>query len=105
MQETQESWVRLLGWEDPLEKEMAAHSSILAWKILWTWEPGGYSPQGSKELDMTERVHTHTQLTGNRGCLLEASSQKLRGDSKPNQCSPCLVPKEHFTHMLGLFEL
>ena len=37
---TQETWVRSLGWEDPLEKEMAAHSSILAWKIPWTEEPG-----------------------------------------------------------------
>ena len=35
----QETWVRSLGWEDPLEKEMAAHSSILAWKIPWTVEP------------------------------------------------------------------
>ena len=38
MQETQ---VQSLGWEDPLEKEMATHSSILAWRILWTKEPGG----------------------------------------------------------------
>ena len=37
----QETWVRSLGWEDPLEKEMAVHSSILAWKIPWTEEPGG----------------------------------------------------------------
>ena len=37
----QESWVRSLGWEDPLEKEMATHSSILAWRIPWTEEPGG----------------------------------------------------------------
>ena len=44
-------WVRSLGWEDPLEKEMANHSSILAWKIPWTREPGGYSPQGCKESD------------------------------------------------------
>ena len=36
----QETWVRSLGWEDPQEKEMAAHSSILAWKIPWTAEPG-----------------------------------------------------------------
>ena len=34
-------WVQSLGWEDPLEKEMATHSSILAWKISWTEEPGG----------------------------------------------------------------
>ena len=41
MQETQEMWVQSLGWEDPLEQEMATHSSILAWRILWTVEPGG----------------------------------------------------------------
>ena len=38
----QETWVRSLGQEDPLEKEMATHSSILAWRILWTEEPGGW---------------------------------------------------------------
>ena len=37
----QETWVPFLGWEDPLEKEMATHSSILAWRIPWTEEPGG----------------------------------------------------------------
>ena len=37
----QETWVQALGQEDPLEKEMATHSSIPAWKILWTEEPGG----------------------------------------------------------------
>ena len=36
----QETWVRSLGWEDPLEKEMATRSSILAWRISWTEEPG-----------------------------------------------------------------
>ena len=36
-----ETWVRSLGWEDPLEKEMATHSSIHAWEIPWTKEPGG----------------------------------------------------------------
>ena len=37
----QETWVQSLGWEDPLEKQMATHSSILAWRIPWTEEPGG----------------------------------------------------------------
>ena len=55
----QEMQVRSLGWEDPLEKGMAAHSSILAWRILWTEEPGGYSPQGHKESDTTEQL-THS---------------------------------------------
>ena len=40
MQETQETWVRSLGWEDALEKGMATHSSIPAWEIPWTEEPG-----------------------------------------------------------------
>ena len=42
----QETWVQSLGWEDPLEEGMAAHSSILAWKIPWTEEPGGLQPRG-----------------------------------------------------------
>jgi len=50
MQKTQ---VRLLGWEDPLEKEMAIHSSILAWKIPWTGESGGLQSLGLQELDTT----------------------------------------------------
>ena len=41
MQETQETQVQSLGWEDPLEEEMATHSGILAWEIPWTEEPGG----------------------------------------------------------------
>ena len=44
----QETQVRSLHWEDPLEKEMATRSSILAWKISWTEEPGGYSPWGHR---------------------------------------------------------
>ena len=74
-----ETWVRSLGWEDPLEKEMVSHSSILAWRIPWTEKPGrlpstglqrvrhdwarktgklaGCSPWGRKELEMTERLH------------------------------------------------
>ena len=44
----QETQVRSLHWEDPLEKEMATHSSILAWKISWTEEPGGLQSMGSQ---------------------------------------------------------
>ena len=42
----QETWVQSLGWEDPLEKEMATHSSILTWKIPWTEESGGLQSMG-----------------------------------------------------------
>ena len=57
-----ETWVRSLGWEDPLEKEMATHSSTLAWRIPWMKEPGGYSPWGRKESDTTERLHSPCML-------------------------------------------
>ena len=42
----QETWVPSLGWEDPLEEEMATHSNILAWRILWTEEPGRLQSKG-----------------------------------------------------------
>ena len=54
-----ETWVRSLGREDPLEKEMANHSSILAWRIPWTEELGGLQSTGCKESDKTERLHFH----------------------------------------------
>ena len=50
----QETRVRSLGWEDPLEKEMATHSSTLAWKVHGRRSLVGYSPWDHKELDMTE---------------------------------------------------
>ena len=49
----QESQVLFLGWEDPLEKEMATPSNILAWRIPWTEEPGWLQSMGSQELDST----------------------------------------------------
>ena len=57
MQETQ---VRSLGWEDPLENEMAAHSSILAWKIPWTEEPGGLKESGmTEQLTLTYLIYEY----------------------------------------------
>ena len=50
-----------LGCEDPLEEEMATHSSIIAWKIPWTEDPGDLQSIGSKELDMTEQLSAHAQ--------------------------------------------
>ena len=52
-------WVWFLGWEDPLEEEMATHSSILVWRITWTEEPGGQQSMGSQELDTTEWLNHH----------------------------------------------
>ena len=55
MQETQETWVRSLGWEDSLEKGMATHSSVLAWIIPWTEEPGRLQSMGLKELGQKKK--------------------------------------------------
>ena len=52
--ETKETQVRSVGREDPLEESMATHSSILAWRIPWTEEPGGNSPWDRTESDTTE---------------------------------------------------
>ena len=54
-----ETWVQSLGWEDNLEKEMATHSSILAWKIPWTEEPGGLQSMGSQRVGH-DWIWTHT---------------------------------------------
>ena len=59
----QETWVQSLGQEKPLEKEMATHSTILAWRIPRIKEPGGLQSMGHKESDMTEWLtHTHPTL-------------------------------------------
>ena len=72
MQETQETWIQSPGREDPLEKEIAIHSSILVWKIPWTEEPGGLQSmklQSQPGLIISPRArththtHTHTQVT------------------------------------------
>ena len=54
-----ETWIQSLGQEDPLEQEMATHSSSLTWRISRTEEPAGYSPWSLKESDMTEQTCTH----------------------------------------------
>ena len=53
--------VQSLGWEDPLEEGMATQSSVLAWRIPWTEEPGGLQSWGHKESDTTEQLRMHTQ--------------------------------------------
>ena len=50
----QETWVQLLGWEDPLEKDKPTHSRILVWRISWTEEPGGLYSIGSQRVNRTE---------------------------------------------------
>ena len=66
MQEIQETWVQSLGQKDFLEEKIATHSRILAWKIPWTEEPGGFSPFGHKESDTTDQLRTHTYIHINK---------------------------------------
>ena len=76
----QETQVQFLGQEDPLEKGMATHSSILTWEIPWTEEPGGYSPGGLKESDTTNTFNFHcfTQiLTSVPFCPFHVKHQDL----------------------------
>ena len=56
----QETWVQFLSQEDPLEKEMETHSSIPAWRIPWTEEPGGLQSMGSQESDTTSQLNQQT---------------------------------------------
>ena len=59
MPAVQETQVQSLGQDDPLMKEMATHSSILAYKIPWTEEPGRLQFMGSQKIDTTEQFHFH----------------------------------------------
>ena len=77
----QETWLSSLGWEDPLEKGMATHSSILVWRIPWTEEPG--RSWGHKEPDMTE-------------CPILSLSQRLMNLEQIERCSKGLYKMESF---------
>ena len=74
MQETQ---IRSLGWEDLLEKEMATHSSILAWRIPWTEELGGLQSTGRKESDTTERRHFAFTYGLHKVCILSLYKSRI----------------------------
>ena len=81
-----ETWVRSLGWEDPLEKRMATHSSVLAWKIPWTEEPGGLQSMGSQELGMTKQPITSWEIDGE---TMETVSDFILGGSKITADGDC----------------
>ena len=96
----QEMWVQSLGWEDPLEKEMGTHSSILAWKIPWAEEPGGLQSTGSWKVKhhlVTE--HTHTIYQGSAPeniCKSRGKAGQRRGEFRfwpcPGQAPINLIP-------------
>ena len=70
----QKTRVQSLGCEDPQEKEMATHSSILAWRIPWQRSLVGYSSWGRKELDMTEQLQIHTYIHLERKAMTNLDS-------------------------------
>ena len=88
----QETRVRSLGWENPLEKEMAAHSSILAWKIPWTQSLVGYCPWGRKELDAAEQLHFTSSLH-HVTLLFQDSSRHPHAYSTKPKCLKVSVSK------------
>ena len=81
----QETQVRSLGWEDYLEKEMANSSSMLAWEIPWTEEPGGLQSMGCQESDITEQL----TLSDDCFCLLSVESHIYYHNSMCIQGKPC----------------
>ena len=89
--------VRSLGWEDPLEEEMATHSSILAWGVPWTEEPGGLQSMDHKELDMTEQLsaRTHTHTNKHKGIQFSSVSQSCPAFWNPMDCSMPGFPVHH----------
>ena len=85
-----ETWVQSLSREDPLEKEMATHSSILAWRIPWTEEPGSLQSTGHKELDTNERLHFHFQYIATSSLLIKErkclKTQRMAPGPSPTRC-------------------
>ena len=80
----QETQIQSLGWEDPLEKEMATHSSILAWKISWTEEPGGLQSMGSQRVGHNWATNTYLLTYCCLSCL---PRHRLNAVSEPNSYS------------------
>ena len=87
----QETWVRSLGREDPLEKEMATHSSILAWKIPWLEEPGGLQSTG---LQSWTRLSDFTFFF--QSLLKLMSIESVMASNHPILCRPLLLPPSIF---------
>ena len=91
MAETQEMWVWSLSQEDPMEKEMATHSSILSWEIPWTEEPGGLQSTGSQRVGHNW-VHAHTHTHTHTHKLSYIPFIKVKGtlviQLRPTLCNP-----------------
>ena len=108
MQETKEMQVQSLGWFDPLEREMATHSSVLAWRIPQTEEPGGLQSTESQELDTAEHAHmdTNSQVLCEKNKLERVHQSYNRWRSEPgfeSRCVQCPSPWFSVLSLLSAF--
>jgi len=108
-----ETWVRSLGWEDPLEEGMATHSSILAWKFPWTKGPGGLQSGdkgawGREESDTTERLSaaqgnsSHGNWFAFASLLVQSILNTKRHHSTDQIAITALVSRRHLLHQRGI---
>ena len=96
----QETWVQFLSWEDPLEKEMATHSSILTWRIPWTEEPGRLQSMRSQESDTTYGLnHHHHHHTDTQNLSIWG----FRGHIDHAVCPPVILGLSRSHHRCSLF--
>ena len=100
----QETWVWSLGWEDPLEKEMAAHSSILAWKIPWTAESGRLPSMGSQRVRHDWATSLLLSKVPGIFCVFLCSIPHLPGPGGSASCS-VVNHTDHFQPLLCLWRL
>ena len=101
--EMQETQVQSLRREDPPEKDMATHSSTLAWRIPWTEEPGGLQAMGSQGLDATERLNRDHQVFV---CAVELTTVEQKGIPQDDRQFPYLdYNSNKHTHLSKLIQL
>ena len=93
----QETWVRSLGGKDPLEKEMATHSSILAWKIPWTEGPGGWQSVGLKSWTwLSDQAHTCRVTLKDSGLPAQGTWCPKRGIWRPTEMCARTSSRDHW---------
>ena len=99
----QETWVRSLGWEDPLEKEKATHSSILAWRIPWTEEPGGLQSMRLQRVGHNSETKQRQGRSAGFLCVRFAPcirfSMPLTPESNSLACVRCICLLANFVHV------
>ena len=99
MQETQEMWIWSLGREDPLEEKMATHSSILAWKILWTEETGKLHSKGSQS---QRRLSRSTDKRKSQANLSHENGHKTLNNPNIVMCLKKLAPHDQLGFITGM---